>query len=50
MTAHHLHGGAGYIVEHPLHHHSERAQSLAIRYAPEADALDEVAADLLDGP
>ncbi len=49
MTAHHLHGGAGYVVEHPLHYHSERAQALAIRYAPEADALDAVAADLL-GP
>ncbi len=50
MTAHHLHGGAGYIVEHPLHYHSERAQALAIRYAPEADALDAVATDLLGAP
>lgn len=48
MTAHHLHGGAGYVVEHPLHFHSERAQALAIRYAPEAAALDEVATALLD--
>lgn len=48
MTAHHLHGGAGYVVEHPLHYHSERAQALAIRYAPEADALEAVAASLLD--
>lgn len=47
-TAHHLHGGAGFVVEHPLHHHSERAQALAIRYAPDAPALAAVAAALLD--
>lgn len=48
LTAHHLHGGAGFVVEHPLHYHSERAQTLAIRYAPEAPALEAVAAALLD--
>ena len=48
-AAHHLHGGAGYVVEHPLHYHSERAQALCIRYAPEAPALAAVAAALLDG-
>ncbi len=48
-TAHHLHGGAGFVVEHRLRFHSERAQSLCIRYAPEAPALAEVAAALLDG-
>lgn len=48
MSAHHLHGGAGYVVEHPLHYHSERAEALAIRYAPEAAALDDVARQLLD--
>ncbi len=47
-TAHHLHGGAGYVVEHPLHWHSERAQALAIRFAPEAPALAAIAARLLD--
>jgi alkylation response protein AidB-like acyl-CoA dehydrogenase len=47
-AAHHLHGGAGYVVEHPLHHHSERAQALCIRYAPEAAALGTIASDLLD--
>ncbi|GIW41030.1 MAG: acyl-CoA dehydrogenase [Candidatus Binatia bacterium] len=50
MTAHHLHGGAGYVVEHPLHHHSERAQSLCIRYTPEREALESVATLLLDTP
>jgi alkylation response protein AidB-like acyl-CoA dehydrogenase len=48
LTAHHLHGGAGFVVEHPLHYHSERAQALAIRYAPEAPALAAVADALLD--
>jgi alkylation response protein AidB-like acyl-CoA dehydrogenase len=47
-TAHHLHGGAGYVVEHPLHYHSERAQALCLRYAPEAPALATIASDLLD--
>lgn len=48
LAAHHLHGGAGYVVEHPLHFHSERAQALCIRYAPEAEALAVIASDLLD--
>jgi len=48
FAAHHLHGGAGYVVEHPLHYHSERAQALCIRYAPEAPALATIASDLLD--
>lgn len=48
FTAHHLHGGAGFVLEHSLHLHSERAQSLAIRFAPEAPALARIAGDLLD--
>ncbi len=48
LSAHHLHGGAGYVIEHPLHRHAERAQALCIRYAPEAPALAEIAAGLLD--
>ncbi len=47
-TAHHLHGGAGFVVEHPLRFHSERAQSLCIRWTPEAPALARIAATLLD--
>jgi alkylation response protein AidB-like acyl-CoA dehydrogenase len=50
LSAHHLHGGAGYVIEHPLHYHAERAQSLCIRYASEAAALAAVAAQLLDQP
>ncbi len=48
LTAHHLHGGAGYVIEHPLHYHSERVQALCIRHTQEAPALAEVAATLLD--
>ena len=48
LSAHHLHGGAGYVIEHPLHYHAERAQSLQIRFTPEATALAEVAARMLD--
>ena len=48
LAAHHLHGGAGYVIEHPLHYHSERAQALCIRYAPEAPALATIASELLD--
>jgi alkylation response protein AidB-like acyl-CoA dehydrogenase len=47
-TGHHLHGGAGFVVEHRLRFHSERAQSLCIRYAPERPALASIAAALLD--
>ena len=49
LTGHHLHGGAGFVVEHPLHCHAERAQALCIRHASEAPALERVAARLLDG-
>jgi alkylation response protein AidB-like acyl-CoA dehydrogenase len=48
LAAHHLHGGAGYVVEHPLHRHSERAQALALRCAREPEALAAVARTLLD--
>jgi len=49
LTAHHLHGGAGYVIEHPLHYHAERAQALCIRYASERHALADVASAVL-GP
>ncbi len=48
LSAHHLHGGAGYVVEHPLHYHAERAQTLCIRYAAESPSLAAVASNLLD--
>lgn len=48
LAAHHLHGGAGYVVEHPLHYHAERAQALSIRYTPEGPVLAAVASRLLD--
>ncbi len=48
LTAHHLHGGAGYVLEHPLHYYSERAVTLCVRYALEAHALEKVAQHWLD--
>ena len=48
LAAHHLHGGAGYVVEHRLHYYAERAVSLCIRHAPEKRALGAIAARLLD--
>jgi alkylation response protein AidB-like acyl-CoA dehydrogenase len=47
-AGHHLHGGAGFVVEHRLRFHSERAQSLCVRYAPEAPVLEQIATALLD--
>ena len=49
LEAHQLHGGAGYVVEHPLPRHSARAQSLAILFADESEALADLATHLL-GP
>ncbi len=49
LAAHHLHGGAGYILDHPLHYYTERALTLALRYAPEEPALARMAAWWLDG-
>jgi 3-oxocholest-4-en-26-oyl-CoA dehydrogenase beta subunit len=47
LDAHQLHGGAGYVVEHPLHRYAERAQGYAILFACEREALAEVADQLL---
>jgi alkylation response protein AidB-like acyl-CoA dehydrogenase len=47
-AGHHLHGGAGFVVEHKMRFYSERAQALCIRYTPEGPALGEVASALLD--
>jgi len=47
-TGHHLHGGAGFVVEHRMRFYSERAQSLCIRYTPEAPALATIADALLE--
>ncbi len=32
LTAHQLHGGAGYVVEHELHRHSARAKAAELRF------------------
>ncbi len=47
LDAHQLHGGAGYVVEHPLHRYSERAQSHSILYCAEDAALAELADRIL---
>jgi len=47
LDAHQLHGGAGYVVEHPLHRYAERAESHAILFASESEALPEIADRLL---
>jgi alkylation response protein AidB-like acyl-CoA dehydrogenase len=46
LDAHHLHGGAGYVVEHPLHRYAERAQAAAILFANQDEALEKIAAGL----
>lgn len=43
LTAHHLHGGAGYVLDHPLHYYSERALALSVRYTREEVALANMA-------
>ena len=48
LTAHHLHGGAGYVLDHPLHYYSERALALSIRYVGEEEALATMAHWWLD--
>lgn len=50
LEAHQLHGGAGYVVEHPLRRYTERAQAYSILFAAEEEALEEVAAKLLNTP
>lgn len=48
LEAHQLHGGAGYVIEHPLHRYTARAQSESILLGGEDEALEEVAAKLLN--
>ncbi len=46
LDAHQLHGGAGFVIEHPLQRHSERAVTLGALFAVAEDGLEAVAADL----
>jgi len=43
VLAHQLHGGAGYVVEHPLHRHSLRAQEAELLFGSSEEWLTELA-------
>jgi alkylation response protein AidB-like acyl-CoA dehydrogenase len=50
LTAHQIHGGAGYVVEHELHRYSGRAKAAAIMLGTADHWLDVLAEELeLDG-
>jgi alkylation response protein AidB-like acyl-CoA dehydrogenase len=50
LTAHQIHGGAGYVVEHELHRYSARAKAAAIMLGTADHWLDVLAEELrLDG-
>lgn len=46
VLAHQLHGGAGYVVEHPLHRHSLRAQEAILTFGTTEEWLDDLAGRL----
>jgi alkylation response protein AidB-like acyl-CoA dehydrogenase len=43
LMAHQLHGGAGYVVEHPLHRHTLRAKQAELLFGTSEDWLDSLA-------
>lgn len=50
LTAHQIHGGAGYVIEHELHRYSGRAKAAAILFGTADDWLEELSDELrLDG-
>jgi alkylation response protein AidB-like acyl-CoA dehydrogenase len=46
LTAHQLHGGAGYVVEHDLPRYSARAKELELRFGSTEEWLDTLADEL----
>jgi alkylation response protein AidB-like acyl-CoA dehydrogenase len=46
LTAHQLHGGAGYVVEHDLHRYAARAKAAELRFGSTEEWLDALADDL----
>jgi alkylation response protein AidB-like acyl-CoA dehydrogenase len=46
VLAHQLHGGAGYVVEHPLHRHSLRAKEAELLLGSTEEWLEDLAARL----
>jgi alkylation response protein AidB-like acyl-CoA dehydrogenase len=43
LTAHQLHGGAGYVVEHPLHRYSARAKEAELLFGSTEEWLEALA-------
>jgi alkylation response protein AidB-like acyl-CoA dehydrogenase len=43
LTAHQLHGGAGYVVEHPLHRHTLRAKHAELLFGGTEEWLEDLA-------
>ncbi len=53
LTAHQLHGGAGYVIEHELHRYSARAKEAELRFGSTEEWLEALADELRlarDGP
>jgi alkylation response protein AidB-like acyl-CoA dehydrogenase len=50
LTAHQLHGGAGYVIEHELHRHSARAKEAELRFGATEEWLDLLADQLRLAP
>jgi alkylation response protein AidB-like acyl-CoA dehydrogenase len=46
LTAHQLHGGAGYVVEHELHRYSARAKEAELTFGSTEQWLEDLAAVL----
>jgi alkylation response protein AidB-like acyl-CoA dehydrogenase len=46
LTAHQLHGGAGYVVEHDLHRYSARAVEAELLYGSTEEWLEDLAGRL----
>jgi alkylation response protein AidB-like acyl-CoA dehydrogenase len=46
LTAHQLHGGAGYVIEHDLHRYSARAKEAELRFGSTEEWLDALAGEL----
>ncbi|HYY06839.1 MAG TPA: acyl-CoA dehydrogenase family protein [Candidatus Limnocylindria bacterium] len=46
LTAHQLHGGAGYVIEHELHRYSARAKEAELRFGSTEEWLEALADEL----
>jgi len=50
LTAHQLHGGAGYVVDHDLHRYSARAKEAELRFGSPEEWLEDLADQLRLAP